>query len=267
MSLILPTTELRQLILYDLTLTTSSASFTLPRLVHLSAAHIVAEPPLSPTFLTAETAPCLRLAARVASSVSLQPPARGQLLSPPSPDLASKLEIVLVEFDDWSNAHSASPSCGPRTVVDCSFFDCASPFDPTLPPISHLQLHSAHEQHHWWMHCSLDDLDDEAVIEDEGDWIEDQVTDAVLNFDTLADMLTASHPVVSALRSVHLPNELESDMVPEVHPGLSHAYQHLSRVCARHGVEILLGTTPQSDIDSFIPRRTLEWMRAQGSRD
>ncbi|GAA5906268.1 hypothetical protein JCM5296_000299 [Sporobolomyces johnsonii] len=246
--------ELRHLVLYKVTLTSSSPSFALPRLVQLSACWTETDPLLSPACFTAETTPCLRLAAIV---VPYDCVVHGQPLAQPSPELAAKLEIAVVDFVSWSDAHSDFPSCSLRAVIDCPFDRCRLPFDPTLPPISHLRLSSAIGTQDRWMRRS-------SVRKN---WIEDQVTDAVLAFDTLADMLTASHPVVSTLQTIHLSIELGSDEVQEFHPYMFRRYQHLSNVCAQKGVEILLGSYPEIETDSFIPRRTLDWMRAQGSRD
>ncbi|GAA5877841.1 hypothetical protein JCM1840_005058 [Sporobolomyces johnsonii] len=226
--------ELRQLILYDLTLTTSSPSFALPRLVQLSACYTKADHSLSPACFSAETMPSLRFAAIVAPYFR---GAHARLLSQLSPDLASKLEIMVVDFIDWPNVHSASPSCGPTTLIDCSFTRCQSPFDPTLPPISHLRLRPV------------------------------RMASPVLAVATLADMLTASHPAVSPLRSIHLPIEFGSNEMSEPYPGLFAAYQDLSSVCAQKGVKIVFDAYPHIDVHSYIPRRISEWIGTTGSSD
>ncbi|GAA5859292.1 hypothetical protein JCM1840_003838 [Sporobolomyces johnsonii] len=238
--------ELRHLVLCDLTLTSSSISFALPRLVQLSAYYVFVKAPLSPTCFTAETAPCLRRVAIVAHGLGRV--FRGQLLRQPSPDLASKLEIMVVDYLDWQGTLSASPSCGPRTVIDCPFTYC---FDPTLPPISHLRL-----------------LPDGKRNRNHGRTRGDSylLNEKVNAFITLADMLSVSHPVVSTLRTVHLPVELEFDQVQKFHTELFLAYLQLSSVCAEKGVEILLDVYPEYDIDPYIPNR-LDWIGTEGSGD
>ncbi|GAA5916546.1 hypothetical protein JCM5296_005096 [Sporobolomyces johnsonii] len=220
--------ELRHLVLYRVTLTSSSPSFALPRLVQFSACWTETDPSLSPACFSAETMPSLRLAAIVAAQDHRDWP--GYLMEQLSPDLASKLEFMVIEFIDWSDAHSVSPSCGPRTLLDCYFTRCQSPFDPTLPPISHLRVRPT------------------------------PMSSPMIAVATLTDMLTASHPALSTLRSIHLPIELGLNQV-------SQPYQHLSSVCAQKGVKIVLDAYPHIDVHSYIPRRISEWIGTKGSRD
>ncbi|GAA5916545.1 hypothetical protein JCM5296_005095 [Sporobolomyces johnsonii] len=232
--------ELRYLLLFHVTVTTSSPSFSLPRLVQLSACCVDTKPPLCPACFSVETMPSLQLAAIVADQDHRDWPR--YLMEQLSPDLASKLEFMVIEFIDWSDAHSVSPSCGPRTLLDCYFTQCRRPFDRSLPPISHLRFRP----------------DGTASYED-----------IVIAFTILANMLTTSHPAVSTLRSIHLhPGyEFRPGIAPEVHPGMFAAYQGFLSVMAQKGVEILIDAQPQYDIDSYIPRRALEWVRPKGARD
>ncbi|GAA5877837.1 hypothetical protein JCM1840_005057 [Sporobolomyces johnsonii] len=199
--------ELRHLLLYHVTLTTSSPSFSLPRLVQLSACYIETEPSLDPACFSAETMPSLRLAAILADQDHRN--WSGYLMSQLSPDLASKLEVMVIDFIDWSDVHSAPPSCGSRTTV----------------------LDSRNE-------------------------------DIVIAFTTLANMLATSHPAVSTLRSIDLPPwyEPRPGIKPELVPGMFAAYERLLSVMAQKGIEILIEAYPESDVDSYIPRRTLEWV-------